>query len=111
MVGTEHLIIGAQQELAETQAQLASANRWISELVNDLSEARAQIRNIDHAYGKVQRRYEEAVRQRDEARAQIAAKDAALRWCREYLRTEGYARGGLVITQIDAALATPARET
>jgi methionine synthase II (cobalamin-independent) len=34
---------------ATLRAELASANRWISELVNDLSEARAQIAAMDVA--------------------------------------------------------------
>jgi len=59
-VGTEHLIVGAQQELAEARAQIKDAY----ELAYSVARHDMEV-------------------QLAEARAQIAAKDAALQWDRK----------------------------
>ena len=85
----------------------------ILSLQHELAEARAWLADTEAEYAK-------RVHELDEARAQIAAKDAALREARAMVEDwGGYAAGYFQekhdlagdLARIDAALTTPARET
>jgi septal ring factor EnvC (AmiA/AmiB activator) len=96
-------------ELAEARAQImakdAELNIWILGHAKLQSEHQAQIAAKDAEIARLWgmlTRFREKIRQ---LRAQIAAKDAALRIARSYVSDSG-----AVIDTIDAALAAPARE-
>jgi hypothetical protein len=124
-IGTEHLIVGAQQELAEARERILVLESELEVARSLTKEALDQIAVKDADLAMVRAELDQAVgciedigAELSEARAQIAAKDAALRAVlKEVLYIHG--RGGLGLNvhevmdgwvgTIDAALA--AKET